>query len=168
MFGGATGVRTSRESPGRVRNIRNFRKHLIRVCMYEELMPGYRHYQKENIRETTTALGSTVTELRLYGCHFSSYEEMISLINSFCQRAKYGHKNSFIFIKSHHSFTSFSLSYAFTIDSYDSSLCFPFHSRLQNRKSDHIGVWKAGPLLVQTSQERVLTGGKGALIQGIH
>jgi len=42
MFGGATGVRTSRESPGRVRNIRNFRKHHTRVCMYEELMPGYR------------------------------------------------------------------------------------------------------------------------------
>jgi len=35
-------------------------------------------------------------------------------------------QNSFIFIKSHHSFTSFSLSYALTIDSYDSSYAFPF------------------------------------------
>ena len=39
--------------------------------------------QKENLRETITELGSTVTELVLYGCYFSSYEEMISLIRSF-------------------------------------------------------------------------------------
>jgi len=39
--------------------------------------------QKKDFRETTIALGSTVTELGLYGCHFSSYEEMISLIRSF-------------------------------------------------------------------------------------
>ena len=39
--------------------------------------------QKENLRETIVALGSTVTELGLYGCHFSSYKEMISLIRSF-------------------------------------------------------------------------------------
>ena len=39
--------------------------------------------QKKNLRETITILGSTVTELGLYGCHFSSYEEMISLIRSF-------------------------------------------------------------------------------------
>jgi len=44
----------------------------------------------------------------------------------YCQRAKYGHKILFIFIKSHHSFTSFSLSYALTIDSYDSPYAFPF------------------------------------------
>ena len=39
--------------------------------------------QKKNLRETITALGSTVAELGLYGCHFSSYKEMISLIRSF-------------------------------------------------------------------------------------
>ena len=39
--------------------------------------------QKKTLRETITALGSTVTELGLYGCRFSSYEEMISLIRSF-------------------------------------------------------------------------------------
>jgi len=39
--------------------------------------------QKKTLRETITALGSTVTELGLYGCHFSSYEEMISLVRSF-------------------------------------------------------------------------------------
>jgi len=39
--------------------------------------------QKNELRETVTALGSTVTELGLYGCHFSSYEEMVSLIRSF-------------------------------------------------------------------------------------
>ena len=39
--------------------------------------------QKKTLRDTITALGSTVTELGLYGCHFSSYEEMISLVRSF-------------------------------------------------------------------------------------
>jgi hypothetical protein len=39
--------------------------------------------QKEGLRETITALGSTVTELGLYGCRFSSYKEMISLIRTF-------------------------------------------------------------------------------------
>ena len=39
--------------------------------------------QKKNFRETIVAVGSTVTELGLYGCHFSSYKEMISLIRSF-------------------------------------------------------------------------------------
>lgn len=39
--------------------------------------------QKENVRETITTLGDTVTELGLYGCHFSSYQEMISFIRSF-------------------------------------------------------------------------------------
>ena len=42
-----------------------------------------KRHQKKNLRETITALGSTVTELGLYGCHFSSYEEMMSLIRSF-------------------------------------------------------------------------------------
>jgi len=41
------------------------------------------HSQKKSLRDTIVALGSTVTELGLYGCHFSSYEEMISLIRSF-------------------------------------------------------------------------------------
>ena len=39
--------------------------------------------QKGNLRETITTLGSTVTELGLYGCHFSSYGEMISFVRSF-------------------------------------------------------------------------------------
>jgi len=39
--------------------------------------------QKKSLRETITVLGSTVTELGLYGCHFSSYEEMVTLIRSF-------------------------------------------------------------------------------------
>ena len=40
-------------------------------------------HQKNTLREAIAALGSTVTELGLYGCHFSSYEEMISLVRSF-------------------------------------------------------------------------------------
>jgi len=39
--------------------------------------------QEEDLREVITVLGSTVAELGLYGCRFSSYEEMISLIRSF-------------------------------------------------------------------------------------
>jgi hypothetical protein len=42
-----------------------------------------RQNQKKDLRETVTALGSTVTELGLYGCHFSCYEEMVSLVRSF-------------------------------------------------------------------------------------
>ena len=38
---------------------------------------------QEDLGETIAALGSTVTELGLYGCRFSSYEEMVSLIRSF-------------------------------------------------------------------------------------
>jgi len=38
---------------------------------------------QEDLRDTIAALGSTVTELGLYGCRFSSYEEMVSLIRSF-------------------------------------------------------------------------------------
>ena len=41
------------------------------------------HSQKGDLRETVVALGSTVTELGLYECHFSSYAEMVSLIRSF-------------------------------------------------------------------------------------
>jgi len=39
--------------------------------------------QKKGLREAISAMSSTVTELGLYGCHFSSYEEMISLIRCF-------------------------------------------------------------------------------------
>ena len=39
--------------------------------------------QKKDLGEAVIALGSTVTDLGLYGCHFSSYEEMVSLICSF-------------------------------------------------------------------------------------
>ena len=41
------------------------------------------HSQKGDLRETVAALGSTVTELGLYECHFSSYGEMVSFIRSF-------------------------------------------------------------------------------------
>ena len=39
--------------------------------------------QEKGLMQTIVALSSTVTELGLYGCHFSSYEEMISFIRSF-------------------------------------------------------------------------------------
>jgi len=57
-------------------------------------------------------LGSTVTELGLYGCCFSSYEEMISLIRSFplrdslflvgCVEGKLAVGNAFAGLPEHH------------------------------------------------------------------
>jgi len=53
-------------------------------CLWLSEVPFnlFRPDQKD-LRETVTTLGSTVTELGLYGCRFSSYEEMVSLIRSF-------------------------------------------------------------------------------------
>jgi len=48
------------------------------------------------------------------------------------------------------------LSYALMIDSYDLSFMLSLSLTIQEQESDLIGVWKAGPLLVQMSQERVL------------
>jgi len=56
---------------------------LNRLWLSEVPFNFLRPNQKKGLRETITALSSTVTELGLYGCHFSSYEEMISLIRSF-------------------------------------------------------------------------------------
>ena len=56
---------------------------LNRLWLSEVPFSFLRLSQKSGLRETITALGSTVTELGLYGCHFSSYEEMISLVRSF-------------------------------------------------------------------------------------
>jgi len=56
---------------------------LNRLWLSEVPFRFLRPSQRNDLRETITALGSTVTELGLYGCHFSSYEEMISLIRSF-------------------------------------------------------------------------------------
>jgi hypothetical protein len=56
---------------------------LNRLWLSEVPFIFLRSGQKENLREAITALGSTVVELGLYGCHFSSYEELISLIRTF-------------------------------------------------------------------------------------
>ena len=48
------------------------------------------HNQKKILRNTIVHLSSTVTEIGLYGCHFSSYEEMISLIRSFPLHQQHG------------------------------------------------------------------------------
>jgi len=56
---------------------------LSRLWLSEVPFNFLRRDQKKGLRETVTTLGSTVTELGLCGCHFSSYEEMISLIRSF-------------------------------------------------------------------------------------
>jgi len=55
---------------------------LDRLWLSEVPFNLFRPDQKD-LRETITALGSTVTELGLYGCRFSSYEETVSLIRSF-------------------------------------------------------------------------------------
>ena len=56
---------------------------LNRLWLSEVPLNFTQHGQKKGLGETIAALGSTVTELGLYECHFSSYEEMISLICSF-------------------------------------------------------------------------------------
>jgi hypothetical protein len=56
---------------------------LSRLWLSEVPFNFLQQNQKKNLREAVTALGSTVTELGLYGCHFSCYEEMISFIRSF-------------------------------------------------------------------------------------
>ena len=56
---------------------------LNRLWLSEVPFNFLRLSQKKGLREAVIALGSTVTELGLYGCHFSSYEEMVSLIRSF-------------------------------------------------------------------------------------
>jgi len=64
---------------------RAFARYRSLNCLWLSEVPFnfVKRHQKKNLREMITALGSTVTELGLYGCHFSSYEEMISLIRSF-------------------------------------------------------------------------------------
>ena len=56
---------------------------LNRLWLSEVPFNFLRLSQKNGLREAIVALGSTVTELGLYGCHFSSYQEMVSLIRSF-------------------------------------------------------------------------------------
>ena len=56
---------------------------LNRLWLSEVPFSFVTHSQKGDLRETVAALGSTVTELGLYGCNFSSYGEMVSLIRSF-------------------------------------------------------------------------------------
>jgi len=56
---------------------------LNRLCLSEVPFNFIKRHQKKRFRETITALGSTITKLGLNGCHFSSYEEMVSLVRSF-------------------------------------------------------------------------------------
>ena len=56
---------------------------LNRLWLSEVPFSFLRPDQKREFRETVTALGSTVAELGLYGCHFSSYQELVSFIRSF-------------------------------------------------------------------------------------
>jgi len=56
---------------------------LNRLWLSEVPFNFLRPNQKKGLREAITALGSTVSELGLYGCHFSSYEEMVSFIRCF-------------------------------------------------------------------------------------
>jgi len=56
---------------------------LTRLWLSQAPFTLFKLNQREKLREAIVALGSTVTELGLYGCHFSSYEELISLVRSF-------------------------------------------------------------------------------------
>jgi len=59
------------------------RYHALNRLWLSEVSFNFVGHNQKNLRETIVTLGSTVTELGLYGCRFSSYEEMISLVRSF-------------------------------------------------------------------------------------
>ena len=56
---------------------------LNRLWLSEVPFNFVRPNRKKTLREAVFNLGSTVTELGLYGCHFSSYEEIVSFVRSF-------------------------------------------------------------------------------------
>ena len=64
--------------------LRQFARYRALNCLWLSEVPFnfLRQNQKKDPRKMVTALGSTVTELGLYECHFSCYE-MVSLIRSF-------------------------------------------------------------------------------------
>ena len=55
------------------------------VCLWFREIPFFllQPRQKKVFKEAVLALSSSVTELGLYGCHFSCYEEMVSFVRAF-------------------------------------------------------------------------------------
>ena len=59
------------------------RRTLVRLWLCEVPFSFLQPQQKKRFREIIVALSSSINDLGLYGCHFSCYEEMISLVRAF-------------------------------------------------------------------------------------
>lgn len=64
------------------------RRSLLRLWLWEVPLSFLQPEQKEMFVEIVLALSTSVNDLGLYGCHFSCYEEMVSLVRAFphCER----------------------------------------------------------------------------------
>ena len=59
------------------------RRTLVRLWLWEVPFFFLRPRQKKTLREVVLALASSISDLGLYGCHFSCYEEMVSFVRAF-------------------------------------------------------------------------------------
>lgn len=59
------------------------RKSLVRLWLWEVPFFFLRPRQRKMLRDVVLALGSSINDLGLYGCHFSCYEEMVSFVRAF-------------------------------------------------------------------------------------
>jgi len=59
------------------------RRSLVRLWLWEVPFFFLQRQQKKKFREVVLALSSSISDLGLYGCHFSCYEEMVSFVRAF-------------------------------------------------------------------------------------
>jgi len=59
------------------------RRCLVRLWLWEVPFFFLQRQQRKRFREVVLALSSSISDLGLYGCHFSCYEEMVSFVRAF-------------------------------------------------------------------------------------
>ena len=59
------------------------RRSLVRLWLWEVPFFFLQPPQKDTFKRVVLALSSSVNDLRLYGCHFSCYDEMVSFVRAF-------------------------------------------------------------------------------------
>ena len=59
------------------------RKSLVHLWLWEIPFFFLQPRQKKTFKEAVLGLSSSITQLGLYGCHFSCYEEMVSFVRAF-------------------------------------------------------------------------------------
>lgn len=59
------------------------RRSLVRLRLWEVPFFFLRPRQKKKFREVVLALASSINDLGLHACHFSCYEEMVSIVRAF-------------------------------------------------------------------------------------